>query len=213
MKTIKLSAEADPAGVADEVARVIRSGGLVCLPCGGRYRLIADLEDSDAVIHLMQAKSRVKTAPALVFIEGVTHVDRVADGFHALAQKLADAFWPGLLTIRVVPSPELPRSVIKHLGGRKSRIGIRTPSDPLMRAIVSANEGPLLVSSANRQKKAGESSPAQVRKTFRGRVALFVDGGDLTPGPKSTVVAIVDDAVVVEREGAIDAAELKRVAG
>lgn len=206
MKTIALRDVADPMSLVGEVSRVLKGGGLVCVPCAGRYRIVADLENEAAVMRLMQAKARVKTAPALVFVDGVDQLARVADHVPERVRQLADAYWPGPLTIRVSPNDNLPRKVLKQLGGNKVRLGVRVPLDDLMLAVTSEVGSPLLVSSANRQKKAGESSPAQVRKTFANRVDLFIDAGDLQPGPKSTVVDVSGERLMVEREGAISLA-------
>ena len=123
---------------------------------------------------------------------------------------MARELWPQPLTIRVQPHSGLPSKVLKQLGGTKSKIGVRIPGDPLARTIVSIMGKPLLVSSANRERKAGDSSPAQVRKTFGGRVDVFVDKGDLKPEPLSTVIDVVDGKVVVERPGAISEQTLAR---
>lgn len=212
MKTIKLNQVADTVQLASQVAAVLREGGLVCLPCHGRYRIVADLENADAVMQLMAAKSRMKAAPSLVFIEDVSQLDRVAGNVHPLARKLATKIWPGALTIRVQPSQDLPAKVLKQLGGKKSRVGVRQPDDPLFREVAKAAGTPLLVSSANREKKSGDSSPAQVAKNFGMRIVLFLDGGDLKPDAYSTVIDVVDDAVVVERPGSVDQATLDTAA-
>lgn len=196
--------------LAEEAAAVIRDGGVVCLPCNGRYRLFADLLNNDAVMKLMQAKSRIKTAPALVFVNDATDLDKVAEEVPELARKLARELWPGPITIRVKPNPELPSKVLKQLGGKKTKLGLRTPAGELAQEVVRAVGSPLLVSSANRQKKAGESSAAQVSKTFGPHIDLFLSGGDLKPGDTSTIVKIEDDAVVIERLGAVDEATIAR---
>lgn len=209
MKTYKLDSTSQIIDLAHEAASVIRSGGLVCLPCAGRYRLLADLLNNDAVMRLMQAKSRIKTAPALVFIEGASDLDRVAEDIPALARKIASELWPRPITIRVKPSSDLPSKVLKQLGGKKVRLGVRTPASELAQEVVKAVGSPLLVSSANRQKKAGESSAAQVSKTFGPHIELFINSGDLKPEESSTIVEIVNDTVVIERQGAVDAATIE----
>lgn len=192
----------DPS-TAESVVRVLGDGGLVCLPCTGRYRIVADLLDQDAVFRLMQAKGRVTKAPALVFVKDVEQVARLTDALPEPARTLAGEHWPGPLTIRVPPGGELTSKVVKQLGGKKARLGVRVPNDPWMQAVLDALDVPLLVSSANRPKKAGDSSPAQVRKTFARRVDLFVDAGELQPGPSSTVVEVDDAGVTVARPGVI----------
>jgi tRNA A37 threonylcarbamoyladenosine synthetase subunit TsaC/SUA5/YrdC len=98
----------------------------VYLPCAGRYQLFADLLNNDAVVRLMQAKSRIRTAPALVFIEGASDLDLVGEEIPALAQKIALDLWPRPITIRVKPSYNLPSKVLKQLGGKKIRLGLRS---------------------------------------------------------------------------------------
>ncbi len=198
--------------LAQEAAAVIRDGGLVCLPCAGRYRIIADLLNNDAVTRLMQAKSRIKTAPALVFIESPDDLDQVAEEVPELARKLASELWPRPITIRAKPSSDLPKKVLKQLGGKKTRLGVRSPVSELMQEVLKAVGSPLLVSSANRQKKAGESSSAQVTKTFGAYIELFIDAGDLKPEESSTIVSIDHDSVVIERLGAVDEATIDQVA-
>jgi len=191
------------AQATEPVARVLTDGGLVCLPCTGRYRIVTNLLDQDAVFRLMQAKGRVKKAPALVFVRDIDQIAAVTDGLPDRARELAEAHWPGPLTIRVSPGGELTSKVVKQLGGRKAKVGVRVPNDPWMQGLLEQVGVPLLVSSANRPRKAGESSPAQVRRTFGRWLDLFVDAGDLEPGPSSTVVQVDGDAVTVERPGAI----------
>jgi L-threonylcarbamoyladenylate synthase len=212
MKTISGNDAADPLEVCRSVAPVLEAGGLVCLPCGGRYRLLADVTNANAVLLLMQSKGRIRKAPALVFIDSEEHLALVADHVDPMALRLARALWPQPLTIRVTPHPDLPAEVLKQLGRSKSRIGVRIPGDELVRSLVRTVDRPLLVSSANKEKKAGDSSPAQVRRSFAGHVDLFVDQGDLSPEPLSTVIDVKNGKVVIERAGAISAARLDELA-
>jgi L-threonylcarbamoyladenylate synthase len=203
MRTVKLNDADDSLELAKEVADVIGAGGLACLPCGGRYRIVADLLNPKAVTQLLQAKSRIKTAPALAFVRGEEMLPRITQEMDPLARQIAVTMWPQLLTIRITPDA-LPSKVVKQLGGKKTRLGVRMPSESLLLDVMRLADSPLLVSSANRERKHGESSPAQVRKTFGARLNLFLDGGDLQPGLISTVIDIVDAKVVVERQGTID---------
>jgi L-threonylcarbamoyladenylate synthase len=212
MRTIKWTEAADPQGLCDEVRETLVGGGLACIPCGGRYRLLADLTNEEAVLALMQSKGRVREAPALVFISGEDELGRVAAEVEPLALALARRLWPQPLTIRVKPNPDLPAKVLKQLGGARGRIGVRVPSDALARAILARVGRPLLVSSANREHKAGASSPAQVRKTFGARVDVFIDRGDLVPEAASTVIDVRDGAIVITRAGAVSAEVIQAAA-
>jgi len=209
VKTYKLDATSNVSDLAAEAASVIREGGLVCLPYAGRYRLFADLLNNDAVTRLMQAKSRIKAAPALVFIKDASDLDLVTEEVPALARKIASELWPQPITIRVTPNSDIPSKVLKQLGGKKMRFGLRTPENGLAHEVVKAVGSPLLVSSANRQKKSGASSSAQVAKTFGAYIDLFINEGDLSPEQASTIITIVNDAVVIERLGAVDEATIE----
>lgn len=211
METIKLDDTIDRGMLSSRLAETIKNGGLVCLPCNGTYRIVADFSNVDAVMELMQSKRRTKATPALIFIDHQDRLEQLTDEVHPMARRLADALWPKPLTIRVHLHGEWPRKIVKQLGGKKAKVGVRVPADELARDVARKVGRPLLVSSANRQKKAGASSPAQVRKTFGAKVDMFVDSGDINKNAVSTVVAIVKDELSVERTGAIDEKTLRAV--
>lgn len=181
--------ESNPARVA-EVADVLKRGGLVCLPCGNRYRIVCDLLNDDAVTRLLQAKRRTAHKPSLVFVACAADLGDVADGVAPEIQELVDAFWPGLVTVLVRPNPELPRAVVKQLAKANRHLGVRVPGDPVVQEIVRMAGRPLLVSSANRQKKPGSESSSQVRQRFGNLIDVFVDAGEFAPTAPSTVVRL-----------------------
>ena len=205
MNILKLRDVSDHGEVVEQARRVLERGGLICVPCNGSYRIMCDLADEAAVMRLFQSKRRVGKAPSLVFVDSEATLREVADGVEPAALDLARRFWPGPLTVLFDPNPELPRKVTKALSKANGKLGVRIPDDALCQAIAAAFGHPLLVSSANREKRHGESSPAQVRQTFLGRVDLFVDAGDLREEPSSTVVEVEGGKVRVVREGAIGA--------
>lgn len=212
MKTIRWSDGGSNEEIAAEAAEVLRRGGLVCLPCGGRYRILSSLQDTDAVMHMMQAKGRVRAAPALIFIHSPDALAEVADDLDPYAVTLARRFWPGPLTLRVHPGRAFGSKVLKQLGGKKSRVGVRIPADAIALATVEAFGEPVLVTSANRERKSGEGSTAQVLKTFGRNVDLFIDAGDLRAGPTSSVIDVTSGGVRIERPGSLDDAILASAA-
>ncbi len=212
MKTLPVKAVLEDEGAQAEVVRVLEQGGLVCAPCTGAYRILADLTSEGAVSRLLQSKRRTARAPSLVFVADAAMLARVAAEVSPLARRLAKALWPGPLTVLFEPHPDLPAGVIKQLCKSSGKIGVRVPADPLAQALVGRFRRPLLVSSANREKRAGAGSAAQVRKNFLGRVDLFVDAGDLKPCPSSTVVDLVDGRPVLTRPGALGEPDILRAA-
>lgn len=213
MQTIKLDDSVADAEAYEKASQVLQQGGLVCFPCQGKYRLAADVYDQRAVLDLMQSKRRVGKAPALVFVSDPEMLETVAAEVNPSAKRLIDAYWPGHLTILFEANPELPRKVIKQLTRANGHIGVRIPDDPIALDMVKAFGGPLLISSANRENKAGNSSPAQVRKNFVHRVDLFLDAGDLTKQEPSTVVTVDGDSVKIIRAGSVSDESIFSVAG
>ncbi|WP_158542249.1 L-threonylcarbamoyladenylate synthase [Lujinxingia litoralis] len=212
MNIIKLESDAaNTAEAINESVRVLEQGGLVCLPCKGTYRILADLNNADAVMRVFQSKRRVHKAPCLVFIDKINRLHEVAADVDPAASALMKAIWPGGLTILFEASDSIPRAVVKQLTKANGKIGVRIPESHLVRQIVERFAAPVLVSSANRGNKSGESSPAQVRKNFVGRVDLFVDAGDLPSAPGSTVVDVTDEEIVIVRQGSVPKARIEAV--
>jgi len=138
MKTLPLKLVLEDASALAEVARVIEQGGLVCAPCTGAYRILADLNNEDAVSRLLQSKRRTGRAPSLVFVADAAMLGQVAAEISPLARRLVKAMWPGPLTILFEPHAELPAAVVKQLCKSSGKIGVRVPADPLAQALVRA---------------------------------------------------------------------------
>ena len=207
MHIIKLE-DAAEGDLFEEAGRALRDGGLVCFPCNGKYRLAADLNDVSAVMNLFQSKRRVGKAPALVFVTNDDMLRSVASAVTPQLQQLTERFWPGQLTILFDANPNLPRKVVKQLVRGNGQIGVRVPEDPIARGIVDAFGGPVLISSANRENKSGNTSPAQIRKNFVHKVDVFIEAGDLPGSTPSTVVGWDGESVRVTRPGSIPEADI-----
>jgi L-threonylcarbamoyladenylate synthase len=212
MKTFSLKGESPRPDMFEEAARVLEEGKLICLPCGGTYRVLADISSYSAVMRLFQSKRRTRDAPTLVFVSDESMLQKVAKEIDLVTQRLIDALWPGGLTILIEPELDLPRKMIKRMCKKRGKIGVRVPGGEVAQGVLDAFGGPLLVSSANIEKKRGAYSSAQVRKNFFGAVELFFDDGDLKPVPASTIVDVNDGEVRVIREGVVATAEVEAAA-
>lgn len=186
------------------VRSCIESGGLVCIPCRSSYRIIADLTNPKAVNALLFSKHRTAKAPSLVFIADYDALKTVASNIPSKAKKLAKHLWPGELTIRFEPNEEtIPAAILRPLTKAGGKIGVRVPSEPWLLKLLRELDRPLLVSSANREKKHGASSPALIQKNFMSHVGIFVNAGDIPQSTPSTVLDFVDGEPVIKREGSI----------
>ncbi len=186
------------------VKSCIESGGIVCIPCRTSYRVIADLTNPKAVNALLFSKHRTSKAPSLVFIPNYNALKSVAVNIPPKAKQLAQKLWPGELTIRFEPNEEtIPASIIRPLTKAGGKIGVRVPSEPWLLRLLKELDRPLLVSSANREKKHGASSPAAIQKNFMTHVGIFVSAGDIPQSVPSTVIDFNDGEPFVKREGSI----------
>lgn len=211
MKVIRLVEARDRAA---EIAEVLAGGGLACFPVAGAYRIAADARSEAAINRAMQSKRRAKNHPTLVLVPDLAAARSIVKGTSwRLTQRLAEKLWPGPLTIALPPSDELPVAVKKLLTRATGKVGVRVADDPLAAAVVRCFGGPLFLSSANLEKKPGASSAAAVRQRFMNAVDLWVDGGDFTPAPPSTIVEVTETAWKLLREGAVPLAKIERAAG
>jgi L-threonylcarbamoyladenylate synthase len=213
LKSCPITGSGIPEEGLQQAAEVLRDEGLVCLPCGGTYRLVADLGSERAVQRLFAAKRRTRTAPTLVFVSDTAMLESLTAALDPVARRLAERLWPGPLTLLVTPELELPNKLVKRMCKSRGKIGVRMPQDGVALTLVRRLGRPLLASSANLEKKAGAYSAAQVRKNFLNAVDLFFDSGDLPPSPSSTVVDVEGGRLEVVRPGALAADEVEAAAG
>ena len=202
MRTIQLQEMMGPEFI--NVKSCLESGGLVCIPCRSSYRIVADLTNPKAVNALLFSKHRTTKAPSLVFIPSYGDLKSVASNVPAKARKLAQALWPSELTIRLEPNEEaIPAPIVKTLTKAGGKLGVRVPSEPWLLKLLKELGRPLLVSSANRERKNGASSPAMIQKNFISHVGIFVTAGDIPDSLPSTVIDFVDGEPVLKREGSL----------
>ncbi|MFH2009776.1 MAG: L-threonylcarbamoyladenylate synthase [bacterium] len=213
MKIIKVSELEQNPSLYAEIAEVIASQGLVIIPGLTTYRMAVDVLSAQAVSKLQQGKRQVQNKPALVFVSHKKRLDGLVADVPDVARQLIANFWPGHLTIRFDPGDRLPAKVRKSLTKATGKIGVRVPSADVCAATVAAFDGPILVSSANRSKKGGAQSLAQVRKNFGNVADVIIDAGDLPAGSPSTIVDVSDKGWTMVREGSITAATIAEKIG
>ena len=199
----------DDAGLA-RAAAILRAGGLVAFPTETVYGLGADATDPKAVAGIYAAKDRPRFNPL---------ISHVADGdaaqaqgvFDAVAEKLADAFWPGPLTLVVPAAPGCTVSDFARAG--LETLGLRVPSHPLARDLLRLVGRPLAAPSANRSGRISPTLAEHVLGDLEGRIDAIVDGGPARVGLESTIVSVIDGAARLLRPGGIPREAVERVIG
>ncbi len=199
----------DAAGIA-EAAALLRTGRLVAFPTETVYGLGADATDAAAVAGIFAAKGRPRFNPLISHLADAEAA--LAEGvFDAQARRLAEAFWPGPLTL-VVPAHPGTRVCDLARAGLPS-LALRVPAHPLAQALLAEAGRPVAAPSANRSGRVSPTRATHVLDDLAGRIAAVLDGGDTPVGVESTVVACLGGTPRVLRPGGITRAALRAVLG
>ena len=187
-----------------EAAAVIAAGDPVAIPTETVYGLAADATDSRAVAGIYAAKGRPSFNPLIVHVLDRAAAEKIAT-FDAAASKLADAFWPGPLTLVLPLRPDAGIASLVTAG--LDTIAIRVPAHRAMRALLEATGKPLAAPSANASGSISPTRAAHVLASLGGRIPLIVDDGATEAGLESTIV-MTGIEVSILRPGPITAEQL-----
>lgn len=190
-------------------ARLLREGGLVAFGTETVYGLGANALDARAVARVFEAKNRPHFDPLIVHVAERERVDEVATLFPAAAEYLAQAFWPGPLTLVVAKRPEVPDLVT---AGR-STVGVRVPAPEVTRRLLAGAGVPVAAPSANPFGRISPTTAAHVAEQLGDAVDYILDCGPCRVGIESTVVDVSDGPPVLLRPGGVTLEDLERVVG
>jgi L-threonylcarbamoyladenylate synthase len=204
------TAAASPAGIAD-AARALRDGALVAFPTETVYGLGADATNGQAVAAIFAAKGRPLFNPLIVHVTGLEDA-RAHVEFSPRAQALAEAFWPGPLTLVLPRRKNSPLSLLVSAG--LDTVALRAPSHPAALALLKEAGVPVAGPSANPSGQVSATTAAHVADSLNGKVDFILDAGSATLGIESTVIGFVDgDRPLLLRPGAIPRGEIEDMIG
>lgn len=193
----------------ERAVALLRAGDLVAFPTETVYGLGADAANPAAVAKIFAAKGRPADHPLIVHLPDASHLARWAREVPIEAEQLADAFWPGPLTLILKRQPGVPDAVT----GGQDTVGLRVPNHPLALELLAAFDGGVAAPSANRFGRISPTTAAHVREELGERVPLVLDGGACPVGIESTILDLSRGTPVLLRPGAIGAADIARVLG
>ena len=187
---------------------LLRSGQIVAIPTETVYGLAADASNADAVAKIYAAKGRPDFNPLIVHVADQSAAENLAE-FSPMAHQLAQAFWPGPLTLVLPlrPDADIAGAVTAGL----PTIALRCPAHPVMQALLKKTGLNIAAPSAN---KSGGISPTRAEHVLAGlggAVPMILDGGPCSAGLESTIVAVREHGWQILRPGPVTAADIERV--
>lgn len=189
-------------------AGTLKAGSLVAIPTETVYGLAANAFCEDAVHQIFAVKARPFIDPLIVHVHSLEQAGTVAQIEHPFVKKLADAFWPGPLTLVLPKKKNVPDLVTAS----EKTVAIRMPAHPVARKILQLADLPLAAPSANQFGYVSPTSARHVQDSLGERLRYIVDGGNCDCGVESTIV-FVDDQPKLLRSGVITREQLEDVLG
>ncbi len=190
-------------------AQLLAAGGLVAVPTETVYGLAADASNPAAVAKIFVAKGRPNNHPLIVHIASSEDLNHWAEEIPDIAYRLAEAFWPGPLTLLLKKSAQVSAVVT----GGLPTIGIRVPNHPMFLKLLAMGGTGYAAPSANLYKQLSPVSAEQVMAGLAGKIDAVVDGGLCSIGVESTILDLSQSPYRILRRGPISAEELTNVAG
>jgi len=200
---------ADDASIT-AAAQLLHAGQIVAIPTETVYGLAADAQNAEAVAHIYAAKGRPDFNPLIVHVRDRKAAEKLGL-FNATAQVLADAFWPGPLTLVLPLKQGAP--VARAVTAGLPTIAIRCPNHPVIQALLLKSDLSLAAPSANRSGAISPTRADHVLKGLGGAVPMILDGGPCSAGLESTIVAVRDDGWQVLRPGPVSATLIEQTLG
>lgn len=210
MKTIimDMTKKIDPEQIA-RAGEILRAGGLVAFPTETVYGLGGDGLNPAASEKIYAAKGRPSDNPLIIHIAALADMEKIVAGIPSDARKLAEAFWPGPLTMILQKSSLVP---LQTTGGLQT-VAIRYPSHPVAQALIAAGGGYIAAPSANLSGRPSPTSASHVIADLNGRIDAIIDGGDGNIGLESTIIDLTEEEPVILRPGYVSLEMAREVLG
>ncbi len=196
-------------GCAEKAAKYIAQGELVAIPTETVYGLGANGLDPDAVAKIFKIKGRPQDNPLILHISDPEELNGLCHSIPETAWRLAEAFWPGPLTMVLPAKGLIPKCTTAGL----PTVAVRCPDNQITRQIIALSGVPIAAPSANLSGKPSTTTAQHVYHDHAGKLPLIVDGGACQVGVESTIVDLTEQPPRLLRPGGITPEQLKDVLG
>lgn len=192
-----------------KAAKIINSGGLVAFPTETVYGLGANGLDGNAVKKIYAAKGRPSDNPLILHISHIGELTPLVKEITPNAKKLAEAFWPGPLTMIFKKTEAVPYAT----SGGLDTVAVRFPENKAAQLLIKKSGVPIAAPSANTSGKPSPTRASHVEYDLSGRIDMIIDGGACEFGLESTIVDVSGDVPCLLRPGSITLEMLREVLG
>ena len=193
----------------EAAAEIIRRGGLLGIPTETVYGLGADALNADACRRIYEAKGRPQDNPLIIHVPDGSWLEQYCENVPESAYRLADAFWPGPLTM-ILPKKEI---VPYRTTGGLDTVGVRCPKHPVTLAVIRAAGVPIAAPSGNTSGRPSPTTAADMIEDMDGKIDGIFDGGACSVGVESTIIDLTCQPPRLLRAGGLPLEELQRVLG
>lgn len=193
----------------EHAVQLLKEGKLIALPTETVYGLGADAKNPSAVQKIFLTKGRPATNPLIIHLPDVDAIQDWAIDIPPTATTLAQAFWPGPLTIILKKHPSVP--LITTAG--QNTVAIRIPNHPLALAVLKQFQGGIAAPSANRSGRISPTTAGHVKLELGNKVDYILDGGACAIGIESTIISLLEETSIILREGNITKNQIADVLG
>ena len=192
-----------------QAASYLKQGQLVAIPTETVYGLAGNALDVKAVSSIFETKNRPSFDPLILHVASLEQVKPFVSSFPEKLKRLAEAFWPGPLTVLLPRKASVPDLVTSGL----DRVAVRVPNHPLTLSLLTQLDFPLAAPSANPFGYISPTQAAHVDAQLGAQIPYILDGGVCAVGLESTIVGMEGEQVVIYRLGGLDLSEIESVVG
>lgn len=195
--------------IIEEAGKILKEGGLVAFPTETVYGLGADALNEEAAKKIYEAKGRPSDNPLIVHIADLEALDGITASIPLCTKKIAEAYWPGPLTMIFEKNDRVPYGTT---GGLET-VAVRMPDHDVARALIRAGGGYIAAPSANTSGRPSPTKASHVKEDLDGRIEMIIDGGDSKIGVESTILDMTVFPPMILRPGAVTREMLEELIG
>lgn len=193
----------------NKAAELLNNGNVVAIPTETVYGLAGNIYNDKAIREIFSVKQRPLYNPLIAHVDTIEKVDEIVREFPNMARRLAEAFWPGPLTLVLRKNKIVPDLV----SAGKDTVAVRIPNHPVTLALLKLLDFPLAAPSANPFSHISPTRSAHVQEYFGSKIPMVLEGGECTNGIESTIIGFENDEAVIYRLGSISVEDIKAVIG